>query len=352
MNAEMIGALLRKDLVLFFSNRFFALVTILALVAYAAIYFLMPDQVDETLEMAIYTTESTVPLGPELAESGVVLHEMSSPEALREAVAAGEQQVGAVLPAGFARNVALGQPQTVQLYFSAAFPEEFKELYIIFFRELGFILSGQPLNIEVEEEVLGVDRAGEQIAYRDRMLPLFAIFVLMVEMLGLASLIAGEITEGTISALLVTPLRVEGLFTAKAIFGVGLAFIQAVLLLAVTGGLNQQPLLVLVLLLLGAFLVTGLGFLIASVAHDLMSVMGWGVVAIVAMSLPAFSVLLPGLTTGWVRAIPSYYLVDGMNQVLNYGAGWEEVGGNLLALALLSALFLALGIVVLRRRFR
>ena len=352
MNAAMIGALLRKDLVLFFSNRFFALVTILALVAYAAIYFFMPEQVDETLEMAIYTTETTAPLGPELAESGLVLQEMASPEALREAVAAGEQQVGAVLPDGFARSVAIGEPQTVQLYFSAAFPEEFKELYIIFFRELGFILSGQPLNIEVEEEVLGVDRAGEQIAYRDRMLPLFAIFVLMVEMLGLASLIAGETAEGTINALLVTPLRVEGLFTAKAIFGVGLAFIQAVLLLAITGGLNQQPLLVLVLLLLGSLLVTGLGFLIASVARDLMSVMGWGIVAIVAMSLPAFSVLLPGLTTGWVRAIPSYYLVDAMNQVLNYGAGWAEVSGHLLALALFAALFLALGIGVLRRRFR
>jgi hypothetical protein len=97
------------------------------------------------------------------------------------------------------------------------------------------------------------------------------------------------------------------------------------------------------LLLLGSLLVTGLGFLIASVAHDLMSVMGWGIVAIVAMSLPAFSVLLPGLTTGWVRAIPSYYLVDAMNQVLNYGAGWAEVSGHLLALALFAALFLALG---------
>lgn len=54
MNGQMIGALLRKDLVLFFSNRFFALVTVLALVFYAVIYYAMPGTVDETLEMAIY----------------------------------------------------------------------------------------------------------------------------------------------------------------------------------------------------------------------------------------------------------------------------------------------------------
>lgn len=352
MNREMIAALLRKDLRLYFSNRFFALITVLGLVFYAAIYFLMPGELDDTVQMAIYADELPPVLDTELEDGGVVLLEMDSPESLKRAVASGEQEVGVVLPEGFTRRAAAGERQTVQIYFSSAFPDEFKELYVLFLQELGFMLSGQPLAIDVQEEILGVDRAGDQIPYRDRMLPLFAVLILMLETMGLASLVTSEVTGGTIEALLVTPLRVEGLFTAKAIFGVGLAFVQAALLMAVTGALSEGPLLILLLLLLGSLLVTGVAFLIASVASDMMSVMGWGIVAVLVMSLPAFSVLVPGLTTAWVRVIPTYYLVDGVYRVVNYGAGWADMSQNLLALLLFSVVFLALGIVVLRRRFQ
>jgi ABC-2 type transport system permease protein len=352
MNGEMIAALLRKDLRLYFSNRFFAFITVLALVFYAGIYFVLPDELEDTVGMAIYADELPPVLDTEMEESGVILLEMDSAEALRDAVAGGEQEVGVVLPEGFTRHVAAGQQETVQLYFSSAFPEEFKDLYVLFVQELGFMLGGQPLAIDVQQEILGVDRAGDQIPYRDRMLPLFAVLILMLETMGLASLITSEVASGTIGALLVTPLRIEGLFTAKAIFGVGLAFVQALILMAVTGALNESPLLILLLLLLGSLLVTGVAFLIASVASDMMSVMGWGIVAVLVMSLPAFSVLVPGLTTSWVRVIPTYYLVDGVYRVVNYGAGWADMSQNLLALLLFSALFLALGIVVLRRRFQ
>jgi ABC-2 type transport system permease protein len=352
MNGRMLAALLRKDIVLYFSNRFFALITVLGLVFYALIYFVMPADLDETLEMAIFAPNAPAQLLSELEEAGVVLVEMDSAEALQTAVTSGDYDVGVVLPPDFIMNLALGATETVHIYFTAEFPDEFKELYVTFFREIGFMLSGRPLNIEVTEEILGVDLAGSQIPYRERMLPLFAVFILLMEMMGLASLIANEISSGTLSALLVTPLRVEGLFVAKGTFGVGLAFSQVVLLMAITGGLSRQPLLMLLALLLGALLVTGLGFLIASVATDLMSVMGWGMLGILALSLPAFTVLLPGLTTGWVKVIPSYYLVNVVYQVNNFGWGWADAAQDLSVLLLLSLLFLGLGVLVLRRRFQ
>lgn len=352
MNSSMLIALLRKDLVLYFSNRFFAFITILALVAYAAIYFVMPDNVDETLQMALFAPDMPPDLLAELEEAGVILTEMPDAAALRDAIIAGDYEVGVVLPDNFVQNTALGQDATINLYFSANLPEEFKELYRVFFEEIGFTLSGRALNLNAHEEILGTDRSGEQIPYRDRMLPLFAIFVLMMEMMGLASLIASEVTSGTITALLITPLRVEGLFLAKGIFGVGLAFTQAAVLMAVTGGLQQEALLILTILLLGSLLVTGIGFLIASVTKDMMSVMGWGILTIMAMSLPAFTVLIPGLTTDWVKIIPSYYLINVVTQVVNYGWGWAEAGGDMLILLALALLFFALGVVVLRRKFQ
>lgn len=352
MNKQMLIALLRKDLILYFSNRFFAFITVLALVFYTIIYFVMPADADETLEMALFAPNLPAQFINQLEEGGVVLARMDSVEELQTAVLSGDYEVGIALPDNFAQNLAAGGAETARVYFNANFPDEFKELYIAFLNELGFMFSGRPLNIEVTEEILGVDRAGSQIPFRDRMLPLFAVFILMMEMMGLASLITNEVESGTLSALLVTPLRIEGLFLAKGIFGVGLAFVQVILLMIITGGLNQQPFLILSALLIGSIMVTGLGFLIASVARDLMSVMGWSMLGILLLALPAFSILVPGLTTNWIKAIPSFYLVNTVYQVTNYGWGWADAAQDLLALLLFAILFLGLGVFVLRRRFQ
>jgi ABC-2 type transport system permease protein len=352
MNGRIIGALIQKDLQVFFSNQFFALVTGLALVAYAAIYFLMPSTVDETVEMAIFAPALPQQFADTLEGDGVVLKNMDSKAALETAVTDNEYAVGVVLPEELSQALASGQQGQIELYFSPEFPEELKEVYVILFEEIGYALSGQALNIEVNEEILGVDRAGNQIPQREKMLPLFAVLILTVETLGLASLISSEIVAGTLQALLITPMRLEGLFVAKGTVGVGLAFFQSAVLMAVTGGLSQQPLLIIVALLLGSLMVTGLGFLLASVSTDIMSVMAWGVPVILLLSLPAIGLLLPGLTTDWIKVIPSYYLIDTVYQAATLNLGWAEAGSNLLILAAFSLVFMGLGIVVLRRKFQ
>ncbi len=352
MNGRILRALILKDIQVFFSNQFFALVTGLALVAYAAIYFLMPSTVDETVEIAIFAPALPQLFADTLQDDGVVLKNMESQAALETAVTDNEYAVGVVLPEELSQAIATGQRGQIELYFSPQFPEELKEAYVIFFEEIGYALAGRMFNIEVHEEILGVDRAGNQIPQREKMVPLFAVLILTIETLGLASLISSEIEAGTLQALLITPVRMEGLFIAKGTVGVGLAFFQSVLFLAVTGGLSRQPLLIIVALLLGSLLVTGLGFLIASVAKDIMSVMAWGVPVILLLVLPAIGLLLPGITTDWVQIIPTHYLIDTVYGAATLNLGWTDAGTNLLILAVFSLAFMGLGILVLRRKFQ
>lgn len=351
MNTEIIGALLRKDLKLFFSNRFFALITVLALVFYVVIYFVMPAEVDSTLVIATYAPSLPEMMVGELAEEGIEMVPLSSAEAVRAAVLAGDYTTGVVLPETFTADLQAGQPTTAVLYFTAEFPPEFRAAYATLFQEIGYQLSGRGLNMNVTQEILGENRATNPIPYREKLLPLFAILVLMMETLGLANLIASEISSGTIRALLVSPMRMEGLFMAKGIFGVGLAFGQAALLMLVTGGLARQGGLILLALLLGAMLVTGVGFLIASVAKDMMSVMGWGILAMLLLMLPAFSFLLPGALSNWIEFIPSYHLVRPVYELANYHIGWADVAPNFGILASSAVGFMALGTIILRRRF-
>lgn len=352
MNPRIVYTLVVKDISLFFRNRFFAFITVLALVFYVGIYLVMPNSVDELLELGVYAPQLPTSVKQQLEEGGLILKSTESEEALIRAVDEGEVNVGVVIPNDLAENLAAGKKDRVDVYFASAFPAELKDVYTIFMQELAFVLLGQPLNLEATEEVLGRDMVGAQIPDRDRMLPLFAVFMLVLETIGLASLISAEIEAGTLQALLITPLRVEGLFMGKGLAGVGLAFVQTALFMFVTGSLKSEPAVILTTLLLGSLLVTGLAFLLSSVGKDMISVMAWGILALLILAIPSFGVVFPGAVSDWVKVIPSYYMVESVHQAANFGAGWGDLWTNMLILLAFSILFLGLGVVALRRKFR
>jgi len=351
MNWRIVWTLISKDLRLYFRNQFFAFITVLGLVAYIGIFYLLPGKVDETIKIGIFASQIP-PVIQELEEEGLELVVFDSQAALEQGLLDGDIAVGYGLPDDLMASLVSGRKEQVKVYFTYDFPEELKDAYVILFRELVFMMTGQELHVEAEEVVLGPDMAGMQIPPRSRMLPLLAVFVLMIETMGLASLISAEVEEGTLTALFVTPMSAKELFVGKGITGTGMAFTQAAVLIAATGGLRHEPVLVLVALLLGALLATGVAFLIASGSRDMMTVMGWGILAIITLSLPSFSVLFPGVFTSWIKAIPSYYLTDAVHKVVNFGAGWSDVWLDLPILLGFSLAFLGLGILALQRRYR
>lgn len=351
MNWQMVRALIAKDFKLYFRNRFFALITVLALVAYVVIYFLMPSTVDETLEMAVYAPVLP-PVLEQAGTQGLKLKLMESEEQLKEVVTGGEYLAGLVVPPNFMDQLLSGDKGQLDIYFGTDTPEEMQDSIIILLEEMAYLQTGQMSNVQVSPEVLGRDMVGSQIPMRDRLLPMLAVIILMMEMLGLASLISSEVVGRTVQALLITPMTIRGLFTAKMIMGVSLAFIQALLFMAITGGLNQQPLIIIVALLLGAIMVTGIGFLVASGSKEMTTVMAWGFPALIVLSVPAFGVLAPGTVSDWVRAVPSYYLVDAVHQAANFNAGWSNIWDNLLILLGFDIVFVWLGITVLGRKLR
>jgi len=351
MNLRIIGALIAKDLSLFFRNRFIAVITVFGIIFYLVIYFVVPSSVDESLEIGLYAPVM-LPAFEQIQEEGLEIEVVKSEEALKEAVTEGQYVAGIALPADIMESFMSGQKPQITVYFAADTPEEMKDAIEVIIRELAYLQTGQPLAIEVSEEILGPDMLGMQIPPRNRLRPLFAIFILLIETIGLATLIGEEVERRTIQALLVTPMTVRDLFAAKGIMGVSLAFGQAALFMAIVGGISRQPLIILATLLLGAVLVTGIGFLIGSVAKDMLSAMPWLLVAFIPLIIPTFSVMFPGTITGWVKVIPSYYLVDTVHRAANFGAGWGDIWLNLLILLGFDLVIVWIGIMALRRKFQ
>jgi len=351
MNLRIIRALVSKDFSLFFRNRFFALVTVLGLVVYIVIYFVMPSSVNESLAIGLYAPV-VLPAFEQMQGEGLEIEEVESEELLKEGVIEGQYVAGIALPADIMEGFMFGQKPKISVYFASDVPEEIKDAVAVLIRELAYQQTGQVLTIEISEEILGTDMAGMQIPPRDRMRPLFAILLIMTETFGLANLISEEVERRTINALLVTPVSVKDLFAAKGITGVSLAFVQAALFMAIIGGMSRQPLIILVALLLGAVLVTGASFIIAALSKGFMSVLAWGMVILIILFIPAFGIMFPGAVTGWVKAIPSYYLVDTVHRVSNFGAGWGDAWYNLLVLLGFDLALAWIGIMALGRRFR
>jgi ABC-2 type transport system permease protein len=352
MNWHAVKALVAKDFSLFFRNRFYTLITVIGIVVYLIIYFAMPSSVDEEMEIGLYAPVIPPVFGTIQQEEGVKFDIFEYEEALKEAITDGDYQAGVALPADIMEKFAAGQKPYISLYFSADAPDEITSTVETMIRELAYLQTGQSLAIDLSTEILGPDMLGEQIPIRDRLRLLLAIMLIMFEMMGLASLISEEVEQGTIQALLVTPMRVRDLFAAKLIMGVSLAFIQGLLFMAIVGGLNSQPFITITALLLGSILFTGSGFLIASLAKDMLSSMGWGITILLIYSIPAFGIMLPGTITDWAKAIPSYYLADTIHQASNFNAGWGDVWLNLLILLGFNLVIVWGGIMALRRKLQ
>lgn len=83
-------------------------------------------------------------------------------------------------------------------------------------RELGFALkavaagrdpsTASPVTYpDAADMVLGEDRANAQVAMRDKLRPMMAIFILMLGTIAIAGLVAVEIEHRTVTTMLVTP---------------------------------------------------------------------------------------------------------------------------------------------------
>ncbi len=352
MDLHIIGTLIKKDLRLYFRNLFFPMISLISLIIYASVYWFMPADVTQKFTLAVYPAEIPTTIQPSFESRDIGLVGFETEEDMITAVETGEYRAGLIVTDEMLHQLLTGDDVSITAFYPPGIPAElnaaFTDFLKLIFNEIAY--RSDEFNVNRVEETLGHDLAGKPLAPRERMLPMFALLIFMTETMGLATLIAEEVQRKTIKALLVTPLDIKQLFTGKTITGIVLAFVQATILMAVTGSLGYRPELVLLTLVLGALLVTGVGFLIASLAKDMMSVISWSSLAILLLGMPSVSIMFPGTINNWVMGIPSYYLVDTLHRIINFNAVWGDVASNLIILLVVGVALLVLGSVALGRK--
>lgn len=331
----------------------FIALTVLAMTTFVVLYYLLPSEVQPGFTVGVRGAEVR-PVFEQLdaeQDEPVPVAFYEDEESLRAAVEQREVDVGISFPPEMLRAIAEDEQATVTVFVTPALPVEYRDAVHTIVREIAFALAGHELPVtEPDEETVVVGPDVGPVPLRDRMRPLYAFMVLIMEAIALGSLISAEIQQKTLSAIVVTPARASDVLLSKGVLGTFVALTEAAIVLFVIRGFGPSPGLVLLALLLGAMLVTGIAMIAGSAGKDLWSTMVIGIVMLIPLTIPAFSSLFPGTVAGWVRVIPSYGLVAAISAASIYGAGWAETAADLAMLAGWCAVSGVIGMAVLRRR--
>lgn len=377
----LIAALLKKELLAYSRDKLYLFLTLLTLVFVVVIFWVVPDTVEESITLAVTPPVETLladgvdalrELGAtdeQLAElqeadltegeEGLALVEFETAEDLAAVVEgdleawrtdsgqlilrdreAGDEKpedaerlsidIGIAFPRGFIGDVATGQEGIkVTVYSDAAVPEEIQGAMTSFVREAAYQLAGKQLPVEMPDEdsiVLGTDRMGDQVSMREKLIPMLAFMMLLIETFAMASLISVEVLQRTVTAVLVTPVRVIDFLTAKTIFGTGLALVQGLIVLAFIGAFTAQNWwLLLITMLIGALMFTGVAMIVGAAGKDFLGQLFYAMLFTVPLLIPSFSVLFPGSAAAWVKVLPTYPILDALVNITIYDAVWADV---------------------------
>jgi len=356
-------SIVKKDLTQIFRNRFIIVISILVILVFAVIYNLLPSKVDEVFRMGFHLEVGEEAAGEYLlnggreeierrlseaggeeAEGGLELTWADSTEELMKLVENGK------VSAGVSFDVS-GQEPNVVLYVSSKTPSEITEASEAIASEIGYALLGYELPADFRATMIGPDMVGQQVPMRDRLRVMLLVFVLLLELYGLGNLLMEEIQRKTAEAVLITPVTLGDFVTAKGITGILIAFSQGMLLAFLLGAITRSTWLgIIVFLLFGAAMAVGLAFIMGALSRDFISMAMMSLIPFVALMIPCLVVLYPGFNSPLIKVLPTYYMVEPINGILNYQMQLSDYLPSLLYLALFAVGFFLLGFVILKRK--
>jgi ABC-2 type transport system permease protein len=260
-----------------------------------------------------------------------------------DAVRLNDYDAGLVLPANFDREIRSGEKPLLELFVSGE--SLASNRLIIAVTTLDFVRDVEGTVPPVKVEV--VDLGREALPLSLRLVPIIMMYALLVAGVFVpGSSLVDEKEKGTLSAVLVTPVRPSEVLLAKALLGTLLAFVMAAITLAMNRALGSRPLDLVLVLFVAAAVSATLGLVAGEFAKDstvLFSIIkgtGWFLMA------PVIFYLFPDWPQWIAKLFPMYWVIDPIWQiaVLNKSLAdvWWEV---LVAVGILVVLIPVVGLL-------
>jgi ABC-2 type transport system permease protein len=277
---------------------------------------------------------------------GIDLTLLDNPDDLKAKVESDDLDAGLVLPAGFDDEVRAGARPPLEFYVGGESLASNRIILAVTTVDLVRGIEGAPPPVDVQVEALG--DAGLPIAVR--MVPFIMMYALVVAAVFLPAFsIADEREKGTLNALIVTPVKLSEVITAKGMLGVILALAMTVFTLFLNNALGAEPFALFVVLLVGSILCVEIGLIYGTVSKDSTAVFalikGTGILLIG----PTVFYIFPDWPQWIGKLFPTYWVINPIFEVSLNNAGLDDVWVELLVAVGVIAV-LAIPIVLLTRR--
>lgn len=318
---SVVASMLRYDFKRFVRDRFIFVMTLVSLLLYGIGGQYIPESiapqwriaaVGDTADRMQAAIEANLKARENQDSIPFEVVRFESEEEMRKAFLDEEQDffVGIALDAGAKETIASGGKAKARIYVDENAPPAAQESA----RAVGAVLANSQAAVagwdKPRPKMLGPKV--EDVSFGHRTRTLLAFMVLMMEMIALASLVSKEISGGVVHAVLTTTVSLPRYFASKVLFGVLLAFSQAILLAGILGVLSVNPLVIGALLLCAAVTFTGFGIIAGTRGKHLMEVMMWSILFIAPCLIPSIASMLPGTAPLAVQVLPTYPVVQGL----------------------------------------
>ena len=349
MNIRRIAVLLSKELWWGPKNFIFIMAVVVPVVLTLVVNLLAGTLFSgkPRLGMADLGQSELVAIGRET--EGVLLYEYESAEALRKATAAGEVDMGLVLPANLDSQLQSEETAALTVYLWGESLLKDRALLGTAMAGMFHELAGQEPPLDIQTTILG---EGESIAWEQRLLPLLVMMTIILggSMIPATSLVE-EKQKRTLTAVVTSAVSLEEVFIAKGLMGWLVSLSMGVFILILNRAFGTQPLLLVGLMALGALMAAAIGVLLGALVKDIntlfATIKGLGLV----LYAPAFLYLFPSVPAWVSQLFPTHYMISPIMGLTLNGESWVDIRLDVAILVGLIAVLVGI-IAVLSRRAR
>jgi ABC-2 type transport system permease protein len=287
-------------------------VVLLAVVLPLLMTFLVASVFGGLLEsqprLGVYSPEPTTISSSAAALDGIRALDYDSSEAIRADVMDHELDAALILPAGFDRAVAAGQPVEVTFLVSGQALASDRAVLAVAVTAMMRELAGARAAVDVAVITVGAE---DFVPLGDRMIPLLVVYALVVAALFVpAASILDERVKGTLNAVLATPASMSEVLASKALFASVLSLLMGVVTLIINQAFSGEIFGIVLALVLGTFMLVEIGLIMGLWVRDMNTLYAWMKAGGILIVLPGLIALFPALPQWISKLAPTYYFLQ------------------------------------------
>lgn len=340
MNLRHIWVLFTKDMTHGMRNVIFILAIVLPLLLSVGMSLLFGTIFTAKPKLGIVDSGTSAFATQLLASDFMEVTTYDSEDDLLSAISTGAVAAGIIIPEGFDADLTAGNVTDLTIYMWGQSLISDRTIIGSAIAEDVLELSGRATPVSVNVELVG-DR--EALSWQQRLLPLVVLMSVIIGAVMVPSTSLVEEKEGrTLTALTTTPMTMGEVFFSKGVMGVLLSIFSGVMILSLNGGWGPNPLLLIVVLILGGSLASAFGVLLGSRTKDVQTlfavIKGIGIL----LYAPGIIALLPDVIPQWVAYLfPTYYIMQPVIDISQFGAGLVDVLPHMIVLVVLTLILMA-----------